>query len=93
MLQIKNLQIDFETEQGRHTAVHDISFDVNPGEIVAVVGESGSGKSVTALAILQLLPEKSVRYTKGHIFFSSEDQAPVDLLKTSAGQLRSFRNP
>jgi peptide/nickel transport system ATP-binding protein len=91
MLQIKNLQIDFETEQGRHTAVHDIAFDVNPGEIVAVVGESGSGKSVTALAILQLLPEKTVRYAKGHIFFTQENQAPVDLLKTTARQLRSFR--
>jgi peptide/nickel transport system ATP-binding protein len=91
MLHIKNLQIDFETEQGRHTAVHDIAFDVNPGEIVAVVGESGSGKSVTALAILQLLPEKTVRYAKGHIFFTQENQAPVDLLKTTARQLRSFR--
>ena len=43
MLEIKNLRIDFETEQGIHTAVHDISLNVNRGEIVAIVGESGSG--------------------------------------------------
>jgi len=91
MLQIKNLRIDFETEQGRHTAVHDISFDVNPGEIVAVVGESGSGKSVTALSILRLLPEKTVRYTNGHIFFAQKDQAPTDLLKAKPRYLRSVR--
>jgi len=91
MLQIKNLRIDFETEQGRHTAVHDISFDVNPGEIVAVVGESGSGKSVTALSILRLLPEKTVRYTNGHIFFAQKDQTPTDLLKAKPRYLRSVR--
>ena len=91
MLQIKNLRIDFETEQGRHTAVHDISFDVNPGEIVAVVGESGSGKSVTALSILRLLPEKTVRYTNGHIFFAQKDPAPTDLLKAKPRYLRSVR--
>jgi len=91
MLQIKNLRIDFETELGTHTAVHDISFNVNPGEIVAVVGESGSGKSVTALSILQLLPKKTARYTNGHIFFTQKDQVPVDLLKATPRYLRSVR--
>jgi peptide/nickel transport system ATP-binding protein len=86
MLTIKNLQIEFETEQGTHTALHDISFNVNAGEIVAIVGESGSGKSVTALSILQLLPAKTVRYTNGSIFFNE-----TDLLHARAKKLRSVR--
>ncbi|GAC1425855.1 MAG: ABC transporter ATP-binding protein [Chitinophagaceae bacterium] len=91
LLQIKNLRIEFETEQGTHTALQDISFDVNPGEMVAVVGESGSGKSVTALAVLQLLPAKTVRYTRGNIFFSEDDQPPADLLKAKETSLRAVR--
>ena len=91
LLQIKNLQVEFDTEQGIHTALHNISFDVNRGEIVAVVGESGSGKSVTALSILQLLPAKTVRYRNGSILFSEDDQLQTDLLQTKGNNLRTTR--
>ena len=91
MLEIKNLRIDFETEQGIHTAVHDISLNVNRGEIVAIVGESGSGKSVTALSILQLLPVKTVRYVNGHILFREEEQSPINLLHIKGRDLRKLR--
>ena len=91
MLEIKNLRVDFETEQGIHTAVHDISLDVNRGEVVAIVGESGSGKSVTALSILQLLPVKTVRYTNGSILFTEDAQPPINLLHIKGRDLRKLR--
>lgn len=55
LLSIKNLSVQFQQGNELSQAVEDVSFDVNPGEIVALVGESGSGKSVTALSIMQLL--------------------------------------
>ena len=91
MLEIKNLRVDFETEQGINTAVHDISLDVNRGEVVAIVGESGSGKSVTALSILQLLPVKTVRYTNGSILFTEDAQPPINLLHIKDRDLRKLR--
>ncbi len=64
-----------------------ISFDVRPGEIVALVGESGSGKSVTAFALLDLVPEPG-RTTGGEIVFEGRDVRglpPADLRKVRGG--------
>jgi peptide/nickel transport system ATP-binding protein len=91
LLQIKNLQVDFETELGTSTAVTELSLEVNRGEIVAIVGESGSGKSVTALSILQLLSPKTVRYPKGQILFSADGTNSIDLLAQNEKTLRSIR--
>lgn len=91
LLQIENLQVTFETEQGTHAALHGVSFAVERGEIVAVVGESGSGKSVTALSVLQLLPAKTVHYTNSSILFSEDGQTSIDLLTSAGYQLRRLR--
>ncbi len=56
LLEVKNLSVCFNTNNGQSTAVDNISFCVAGGEILGIVGESGSGKSVTALSLLQLLP-------------------------------------
>ena len=57
LLEVKNLQVDFTTDDGRPIhAVRNSSFSVYPGQWVAIVGESGSGKSTSAMAVLGLLP-------------------------------------
>jgi len=91
LLQIQDLQVDFNIETGIHTAVRHISLEVNRGEIVAIVGESGSGKSVTALSILRLLPSKTARYKKGQIFFSKDGVENLNLLSIPENDLRSIR--
>jgi peptide/nickel transport system ATP-binding protein len=59
LLEVNSLHIAFATRNGETTAVRDISFAIAPGETLALVGESGSGKSVTALALLRLLPQNA----------------------------------
>ena len=63
ILEINNLVIDFESNDSIFRAVNDISLAIEKGKTLSLVGESGSGKSVTALSILQLLPEGMVQYS------------------------------
>lgn len=72
MLQVSNLTISFKTDQAMLEVVHDISFNLNESEILGIVGESGSGKSVTSLALMGLLPEKTSKIT-GEILFNGID--------------------
>ena len=59
VLRIRDLSVGFHNGDGLTAAVRGVSFDIHKGETVALVGESGSGKSVTALSILQLLPDSA----------------------------------
>lgn len=70
LLSIKNLAIDFATQQGMLHAVRDLSLELYPRQLLALVGESGSGKSVTAHAILQLLPRHA--HVQGEIWYESQ---------------------
>ncbi len=91
LLAINDLSVDFVTGEGITSALRNISFTVNKGEIVAVVGESGSGKTVTSLSILQLLPSPPAVFRSGEIFFSGDGKEQVDLLRLSSMELRSVR--
>jgi len=84
LLQIRNLNVSFPTPQGQVAAVREVSFSINEGEVLGLVGESGSGKSVTALAIMRLLPP--VAGIEGEIIFQGQD-----LLKLPADHMRLLR--
>ncbi len=86
ILQVKNLQVQFDTIKQQILAVKGISFDMYRGETLALVGESGSGKSVTAMSILQLLPKEITSYPSGQILFDGQD-----LLQLSLNNLRPIR--
>ncbi|MGB3606209.1 ABC transporter ATP-binding protein [Psychroserpens sp.] len=73
LLDIKNLSIAFTSEGIEKEIIHNISYHLNPNEILGIVGESGSGKSVSSLAILGLLPKKISKITQGAIQFNGKD--------------------
>ncbi len=79
LLNVENLTLQFDTDEGRILAVEEVSFEVNPGEILGLVGESGSGKSVTAKSIMQLNPENAVYSDNSRITLNLEN-GPVDVL-------------
>ena len=86
VLEIDDLHVQFVTSHGTVRAVEGLSYSVRPGEMVAIVGESGSGKSVSALAIMRLLPPGSARITSGRIRFDGKE-----LLKLTEEQMRQIR--
>ncbi len=78
LLAIENLHVHFVTENGTVRAVEGLSYAVEPGEIVAIVGESGSGKSVSALAVMQLLPPNTARIVDGSVRFEGRELLNLD---------------
>ena len=76
LLSISGLTVGFETARGSFDAIRDVSFGLQAGKILGVVGESGSGKSVTAMAIMGLLPE-TASIGAGRIQFQGRDLAAL----------------
>ena len=72
MLEIRDLEISFYNGKKQTRRTDRVSFDVQPGEIVALVGESGCGKSITALSVLGLLPRQG-RVTGGEILYRGQN--------------------
>ncbi|MEW6331660.1 MAG: ABC transporter ATP-binding protein [Pseudomonadota bacterium] len=73
MLSVRNLKTWFDTPEGIVRAVDGIDFDIAPGETLALLGESGCGKSISALSLLQLVPEPAGRIVAGHAQLRGQD--------------------
>ena len=73
LLDVTNLSVDFQTDQGVVHAVRNISFQVGESEVVGIVGESGSGKSVTSMSILHLLADTARIKEGSSIRFDGEE--------------------
>jgi peptide/nickel transport system ATP-binding protein/oligopeptide transport system ATP-binding protein len=86
LLEVSDLRVDFQTEDGIVRAVDGVTFNILPGETLGLVGESGCGKSVTAFSILKLLPTPPARYVGGSIRFDDKD-----LLKLGEKEMRRVR--
>src|SRR6266550_9415483 len=86
LLEVKGLNVAFDTERGQIRPVRDVSLSIFPGQTVAVVGESGCGKSVTALSVLRLIPQPPGRILSGSVMFEGRD-----LLGLSEKEMRRVR--
>ncbi|MCI5775348.1 MAG: ABC transporter ATP-binding protein [Aerococcus sp.] len=85
ILEVKDLEIGFDTFSGEVQAIRGVSFDLNKGETLAIVGESGSGKSVTTRSIIKLLASNA-NYNNGQILFHGDD-----LIQKSEKEMQDIR--
>ena len=86
ILELRDLTVEFATEDGVVHAVTEVSYDLHPGEILGIVGESGSGKSVSMLAVLGLIPMPPGRIASGEALYKGKN-----LLEMPKGELRKLR--
>mgnify|MGYP001230539952 CR=1 FL=1 len=87
ILQVKKLNVEFDTPFGVSKVLNGVTFDLARGECLGILGESGSGKSVTAMAVMGLLPSPPSRVAGGTIFYNQRDL--LALSKTERRKLQS----
>lgn len=93
LLRVQNLSVEYHGADGHDKvmrAVKDVSFEVYPGESIALIGESGCGKTTLALALLRLLP-KLGKIPEGTVEYRGRDGKITDVLGLSDKQMRQFR--
>jgi oligopeptide transport system ATP-binding protein len=86
LLDVRNLETHFKTQDGVVKAVNNVSFHVDRGETLGIVGESGSGKSVTSLSVMRLIPNPPGKIVGGQIMFDG-----ADLLDKTDEEMRRIR--
>ncbi len=85
LLRVEALGVKYHTQEGVLTAIQDVSFHIDEGEIVGIVGESGCGKSTVASAVMRLLPPNG-EISHGRLLFKGQN-----ILELSQEQMRGFR--
>ena len=88
LIDVQNLTLKFDTDEGQITAVDDVSFTVMPGEVMGLVGESGSGKSVTAKSLMYLNAGNASYAPESKILLNTEDVS-LDVLKLTTQKQRN----
>ncbi|MEM7057106.1 MAG: ABC transporter ATP-binding protein [Pseudomonadota bacterium] len=86
LLEVQNLRVELKTREGIFPVIDDLSFSLEEGQNLALVGESGCGKSMTALALMGLVPHPVGRIAGGSIKFNGED-----LVAASDARMRAIR--
>jgi peptide/nickel transport system ATP-binding protein len=86
LLKVKDLRVEFKTRRGKALVLNGVDFDIRAGETLCVVGESGCGKSMTALALLRLIPSPPGRISSGTVMFQGEN-----LVAASDTRMREVR--
>ncbi|ABW26394.1 ABC transporter ATP-binding protein [Acaryochloris marina] len=82
ILEIRNLQVQFQTEGQTVNAVNNVSLTVHRGQTLGIVGESGSGKSVTSLSVMRLVPTPPGKIAQGEILFHGSSPSETDAVNT-----------
>jgi peptide/nickel transport system ATP-binding protein len=93
LLQVRNLKVLFNTDEGVITAIDGVDFEVKRGKVLGIVGESGSGKSVTTRAVMRLLPKNGLLDAKSQIVYNWADGQSLDVVKLDhdSAEMRSIR--
>ncbi|MES2100418.1 MAG: ABC transporter ATP-binding protein [Pseudomonadota bacterium] len=86
LLKVEDLRVEFKTRRGKALVLNGVDFEIRSGETLCVVGESGCGKSMTALALLRLIPSPPGRISSGRVMFQGED-----LVSASIERMREVR--
>ena len=88
LLEVRDLFVEFRTDEGTARAINGVDLDLSEGETLAILGESGSGKSVTAQAIMGILDMPPARIPQGTIKYRGDD-----LLQMPEKKRRAMRGP